>query len=230
MTIKTSKKIINIGLIFSLSFSAILLFTDFDIINIRRENYSISNRILFYFSLFIFLSKFFYLINFVKKNETTHHNVSRLKKPFVTDVITGLFLFCVLPLILTFLNIYFNQPLNYWYLIFFILYTFGISITLISEYQRRKWKNISKTKFKLYTDGLFKYARYINYFGETIAQPALWFIATGVWWISLVAFFYQLYDFAFVHIPKQEKYLLKKYKNDFIESSKDKKKLIPFIY
>ena len=185
---------------------------------------------LFYFALFIFQARFFYLINFIKKNKVIHQSVSGLKRPFVINTISGIFLFSILPLALTFFNIYFNQSLDYWYLIFFLLYIFGTSITLISEYQRRKWKRENKTKLKLYTKGLFKYARYINYFGDTISQPALWFIATGVWWISLIALLYQLYDFVFVHIPKQEKYLLEKYKDDFKETSIYRKKLIPFIY
>ena len=178
MTIKTSKAIINLGLLFSMSLSAILLFTDFNLINIGKENYQISNRLLFFLALFIFQMRFFFLINFIKKNSTTHQVIGRLKNPYVADALTGLFLFCLLPLVLTFLNIYFNQSLNYWYLILFILYIFGTSITLISESQRRKWKLENSAKSKLYTEGLFKYARYINYFGETISQPALWFIAT----------------------------------------------------
>ena len=230
MTIKTSKAIINLGLLFSMSLSAILLFTDFNLINIGKENYQISNRLLFFLALFIFQMRFFFLINFIKKNSTTHQVIGRLKNPYVADALTGLFLFCLLPLVLTFLNIYFNQSLNYWYLILFILYIFGTSITLISESQRRKWKLENSAKSKLYTEGLFKYARYINYFGETISQPALWFIATGVWWMSLIALLYQLYDFSFVHIPKQEKYLLEKYGGDFKEISIYRKKLIPFMY
>jgi len=230
MTIKTSKKIINLGLLFSLSLSAILLFTDFNIINIGKEIYQLSNRILFFLALFIFQMRFFFLINFIKKNSTTHQVTSRLKKPFLADALTGIFLFCILPLVLTFLNIYFNHSLNYWYLIFILLYIFGTSITLISEYQRRKWKLENTAKSKLYKDGLFKYARYINYFGEAITQPSLWFIATGVWWISLIALLYQLYDFSFVHIPKQDNYLLKKYGEHFKEISIQGKKIIPFIY
>ena len=230
MTIKTSKVIINSGLFFSLSLSSILLFTDFNIINIGIEHYQISNRILFYFVLFIFQMRFFYLINFIKKNKVTHQFVRGFKRPFVTDAIMGVFLFCILPIILTFLNIYFNQSLNYWYLLFFLLYIFGTSITLISENQRRIWNLENKAKSKLYTKGLFKYARYINYFGETISQPALCVIATGIWWISLISLLYQLYDFLFIHIPKQEKYLLEKYKDHFKETSTYRKKLIPFIY
>ena len=230
MTVKTSKIIINIGLLFSLILSATLLFTDFNILSIGRENYHISNRILFFLALFIFQIRFFYLINFVKKKSTTHQVVGRLKNPYLADALTGIFLFCLLPLVLTFLNIYFNQSLNYWHYVFFLLYLVGTSITLISEHQRRKWKVKNKTKDELYTKGLFKYARYINYFGETISQPSLWFLATGIWWISLIAFLYQLYDFSFVHIPKQEKYLLDKYGENFQKISKTINKFIPFIY
>lgn len=230
MTIKTSKIIINTGFIFSVSLSAFLLFADFNILSIEQENYQISNRVLFFLALFIFQVRFFYLINFIKKNSTTHQIVGRLKNPYLTDALTGFFLFCILPIVLTFLNIYFNPSLNYWYYVYFLLYLFGTGITLISEYQRRKWKKDYKTKDKLYTEGLFKYARYINYFGETIAQPSLWFLATGIWWVSLIALLYQLYDFSFVHIPKQEKYLLDKYGDNFQKILKTKKKLIPFVY
>jgi steroid 5-alpha reductase family enzyme len=174
--------------------------------------------------------RFFFLINFIKKNCMTHQVTSRLKNPYQADAIMGIFLFCILPLVLTFLNIYFNHSLNYWYLIFLLLFILGTSITLISKSQRRKWKLENSAKSKLYTNGLFKYARYINYFGKTISQPALWFIATGVWWISLIALLYQLYDFSFLHIPKQDKYLLKKYGDDFKEISIHRKKFIPFIY
>ena len=97
MTVKKSKIIINIGLLFSLILSATLLFTDFNILSIERENYHISNRILFFLALFIFQIRFFYLINFVKKKSTTHQVVGRLKNPYLADALTGIFLFCLLP-------------------------------------------------------------------------------------------------------------------------------------
>ncbi|MBC8345712.1 MAG: DUF1295 domain-containing protein [Candidatus Marinimicrobia bacterium] len=230
MKIQTSKVIISIGIVFSLFLSAVFLFSDVNIINTEREDFQISNRVLFYLVLFIFQARFFYLINFVKKNNVTHQAISRLKYPNVTDAITGIFLFCILPLVLTHLNIYFNQSLNFWYLIFFLIYILGTSITLISEFQRRQWKIKNKSELKIYSGGLYKHALYINYFGEILSQPAMWFIATGVWWISFIALCYQLYDFLFVHIPRQEKYLHDKYKAHFLETSFNRKKLIPKIY
>jgi len=230
MTIKASKTIITSGMFLSISLSAILLFTDAGSSAIESGNYQLSNRILFFIALFIFQFRFFYLINFIKKNKVTHQRVSNLKRPFVTDAISGIFLFFVLPLVLTHLNIKFNQSLDYWYLLFFIIYIIGTNITIISEYQRRKWKLKNNAEPKLYTKGFFKYARYINYFGEILSQPALWYLATGIWWISLIALVYQLYDFLVMHIPKQEKYLLKNYKENFIKTSIHRKKLIPFIY
>ena len=230
MTLKTSKKIITLGILFSLSLSVILLFTDINILNIGKETYQISNRLLFFLALFVFQMRFFYLINYIKKDSTTHQVIGRLKNPNQADALTGVLLYCILPFFLTFLNINFNQSLNYWSFLFLLIYLFGTSITLISEYQRRKWKIDPSTKTKLYNGGLFKYARYINYFGETISQPALWYLATGVWWISLIALLYQLYDFSFVHIPKQDTYLLKKYGEAFKKISTSIKKLIPFVY
>lgn len=206
-------------MLFSLIVSYVLLFND-----ISDVSYV---HILYYIALLIYQTRYFYLINFQKKQKVTFQLIEKQRNPILLDTFIGLFLFSVIPILLSYINKRFNTELNYGVFVIFILYLFGTFITLVSEMQRRNWKENHKEG--LFKDGLFKYANHINYFGETLSFPAFCWLSSGSVVIFIIVFIHQIVDFIFIQIPKQEKYLQNKYLQDFDEI-KDRNKLIPWIY
>ena len=49
-----------------------------------------------------------------------------------------------------------------------LLFIIGSYINTYSEIQRKRFKDNPNNKGKLYTLGLFQYARHINYFGDIL--------------------------------------------------------------
>ncbi len=222
INLKQSKLIISTGMFISLFISGYILF-------LQNPAYSESLyvRILFYSALLLYQARYFYLINFVKKQRVTFQLIEKQKNPILLDTFVGLFLFGAMPVILAFVNKTFNTYFNWIDILAVFIYLFGSIITLLSEAQRRKWK--IKHAHSLYKDGLFKYANHINYFGETLSFPAYCWLATGSIIVFLLVMAHQLIDFAFIQIPKQEKYIKEKYPTDF-SKIRHRKKFIPFIY
>jgi len=64
-------------------------------------------------------------------------------------------------------------------LIFFV----GTYVNLWPEYTRHVWKLDSKNKGKLYTQGLWKYARRINYTGEILSFVGYAMASGPDWWV-----------------------------------------------
>ena len=121
-----------------------------------------------------------------------------------------------------------SAPLNILDFLGVLLFIIGSYFNTYSELQRRRFKNVSNNKGKLYTEGLFQYARHINYFGD-ICWVTGWAIIThnplsGIMPIMLAL------GFIFFGIPELSIYLEKKYGEDYQDWSKNTKKLIPFIY
>jgi hypothetical protein len=99
---------------------------------------------------------------------------------------------------------------------------------MISEYQRKKIKQTNpEANYRLH--GLFKYAICINYFGETLALPSLFYLSSGSIIIFVVIMAQQVLDFSFVQIPRQVTYIKKNYPDE-ADKILSQKKLIPFIY
>ncbi len=218
--IKLSKFIISTGIVLSLFLGVYILF-------FREPVNNKDIHLLFYLVLLIYQVRYFYLINFVKKQRVTFQLVEKRKFPFLADTLVGVFLFFVIPTILTFLHKNFNAHLDWADCIAFVVYVLGTLITLVSELQRRKWK--TQYPNTLFKSGLFKYANHINYFGETLSFPAFCWLATGSIIVFVVVVAHQIIDFTFIQIPKQEKYLKSKYPKDFPEIA-NRKKLVPFVY
>ncbi len=218
--IKLSKFIINSGIVLSLFLGVYILF-------FREPVNNKDIHLLFYLVLFIYQARYCYLINFVKRQRVTFQVMEKRKRPILSDTVAGLIFFCVVPILWIFLHRNFNKHLDWTDGIATVIYILGTLITLVSESQRRKWKKQHPTT--LYKDGLFKYANHINYFGETLSFPAFCWVATGSIIVFVVVVVHQIIDFAFIQIPKQEKYLKSKYPKDFPEIA-NRKKLVPFVY
>ena len=109
-----------------------------------------------------------------------------------------------------------------------LLFIIGSYVNTYSEIQRKRFKNDPNNKGKLYTQGLFQYARHINYFGD-VCWVTGWAIITHNLWAGIIPIMLTL-GFIFFNIPELSNYLEKKYGDDYQEWSKNTKKLIPFIY
>jgi protein-S-isoprenylcysteine O-methyltransferase Ste14 len=109
-----------------------------------------------------------------------------------------------------------------------LLYLSGSYINTHSEYYRYAWKLEEENKGRLYTEGLFGLAMHINYFGDIVLFNGLAMIthSLSMFVIPLV----MALNFVFFIIPSLDRYLEKKYTDEFKDYSKKTKKLIPMIY
>ncbi|SVE58210.1 uncharacterized protein METZ01_LOCUS511064, partial [marine metagenome] len=78
-----------------------------------------------------------------------------------------------------------TSPLNILDVSGILLFIIGSYCNTYSEIQRNRFKNDLNNKGKLYTQGLFKYARHINYFGD-ISWVAGWAIITHNLWSGII--------------------------------------------
>ncbi len=109
-----------------------------------------------------------------------------------------------------------------------LLFISGSYINTFSEIQRRRFKKNPLNNGKLYTLGLFKFSRHINYFGD-ICWVTGWAIISHNLWASLIPI---LLTFGFIYffIPELSQYLEKNYTEEYVDWKKHTRKLIPFIY
>ena len=108
------------------------------------------------------------------------------------------------------------------------VFLLGGYLNTYSEYQRKKFKQKPENRGKLYTEGLFKYARHINYFGDFLWVGA-WAVVAASYWALLVPLILGL-GFIFYFIPPLTKHLRAKYGDQFDFWSKRTKAFIPFLY
>lgn len=120
------------------------------------------------------------------------------------------------------------QPLDYLDVFAMILFGYGSQLNTFSELRRHLWKKRPENKGKLYTEGGFKYAMHINYFGDLLWVIAYAIITRNWYAVSIVIFLFCF--FAFYNIPKLDEYLASKYGEEFEAYKKKTKKFIPFIY
>lgn len=121
-----------------------------------------------------------------------------------------------------------HLPLNALDYIGILLFLGGSLINTHSEYTRHIWKKNDINKGKLYTSGLFKHSMHINYFGDIVLFSGLALITQS--FSLLVIPLIMALNFAFFIIPKLDKYLEKKYGEEFKEYARQTKKFIPMVY
>ena len=109
-----------------------------------------------------------------------------------------------------------------------LFYLSGSYINTHSEYYRHVWKSKEENKGRLYTKRLFKLAMHINYLGDIVLFTGLAMIthSLSMFVIPLV----MALNFVFFIIPSLDRYLEKKYTDEFKDYSQKTKKLIPMIY
>lgn len=109
-----------------------------------------------------------------------------------------------------------------------LLYFIGSYLGTASEYSRHIWKALPGNKGHLYTGGLFKYCRHINYFGDLLLFSGL-AVLTRQLWAGTVPVAMGL-NFAFVLIPAHDAYLAMRYGGAFEDYARRTKKLVPLLY
>lgn len=105
------------------------------------------------------------------------------------------------------------------------LYAVGILIELISEIQRKRFKDDPKNEGKPYAGGLFGYARSVNYFGYTIWRSAFALAGGGLAWAALNAGMFA-WDFCNRAIPVLDRYCGQRYG----EQWQNVKKRVPYAF
>jgi steroid 5-alpha reductase family enzyme len=109
-----------------------------------------------------------------------------------------------------------------------LLYLSGSFINTFSESARHVWKLKAENRGRLYTGGLFRFAMHINYSGDIMLFTGFAMIThrPGAYIIPLA----MTVNFIFNIIPLLDRYLEKKYGDEFRDYTQKTKKLIPLIY
>ncbi len=97
-----------------------------------------------------------------------------------------------------------------------------------SEWQRHAWKRNPDNKGHLYTGGLWKFARHINYFGDLVLFTG-WVLMTGVPALLAIPVL-MVFGFVFVNMPAQDRYLVERYGDEYRSYAGRTARLIPFLY
>ena len=109
-----------------------------------------------------------------------------------------------------------------------LLYFSGSYINTHSEYTRHFWKLKEENKGRLYTEGLFSLSMHINYFGDIVLFTGFAIVAHS--FSMLIIPLIMAVNFVFNIIPNLDRYLEKKYKDEFRDYSNKTKKFVPLIY
>lgn len=109
-----------------------------------------------------------------------------------------------------------------------LLFLLGSWMNSYAEYARHKWKQLPENRGRLYTLGLFRYARHPNYLGDLISFSGLCLISGR--WITVIVPLIMLSGFVFANIPMLDAHLHNHYGTAFDEYAERTRKLIPFIY
>ncbi|MGE0430906.1 MAG: DUF1295 domain-containing protein [Planctomycetota bacterium] len=108
------------------------------------------------------------------------------------------------------------------------LFALGSFLNTGSELQRKRFKDDPANKGKLYTGGLFRFARHINYFGDTCWAFGWALLTLNPWALIIPSLLTAGFVFAF--IPELHKYLAERYGEDYAEWCKRTKRFVPWVY
>ena len=109
-----------------------------------------------------------------------------------------------------------------------LLLFIGSYLNSYSELQRKWWKQKPENKGRCYTQGLFKHAMHINYFGDIIMFTGWCLFTHNIWTLMLPLLMTLM--FIYYHIPGLDRYLADRYGSEFTAYEKKTKKLIPYLY
>ncbi len=120
------------------------------------------------------------------------------------------------------------RPLGVVDLVAIAIFLVGSGLNTGSELQRKKFKDKPENQGVLYTRGLFKYARHINYFGDALWVIGWAMLTRNVW--SFIIPLCLVAMFIFMFIPSLSKYLRGRYGEQYEIWAHKTKAFIPYIY
>ena len=109
-----------------------------------------------------------------------------------------------------------------------LLYVAGSYVGTASEFSRHLWKARPENRGHLYTEGLFRFSRHINYFGDLLLFGGL-AVLTRQPWTGMVPLGMGL-NFIFMIIPAHDAYLARHYGAEFERYASRTRKLVPLLY
>lgn len=109
-----------------------------------------------------------------------------------------------------------------------VLFLFGSWMNTYAEYSRHIWKRQPGNEKKLYTEGLFRYARHPNYLGDLLLFSGLSLLSGA--WITVIIPLLMLAGFVFINVPILDSHLRDHYGAAFERYARDTRRLIPFLW
>jgi protein-S-isoprenylcysteine O-methyltransferase Ste14 len=107
------------------------------------------------------------------------------------------------------------------------LFLGGSFVNTYAEILRDRWKKRPENQGHLYTGGLFRYSRHINYFGDLVWVSGYALLTRNPWSIPIPVLLFLF--FRFFNAPQLDQHLREKYTDEFPEYEKTTKMIIPFI-
>jgi protein-S-isoprenylcysteine O-methyltransferase Ste14 len=110
------------------------------------------------------------------------------------------------------------------------LFTVGLLTELVSEVQRKRFKDDPANKGKNYAGGLFSLARHINYGGYTLWRTGL-ALTSGNYWLAALQFTWLTYDFTYRAVPCLTQHCSAKYGDGWKKFEHDVPNILfPFLW
>jgi protein-S-isoprenylcysteine O-methyltransferase Ste14 len=109
-----------------------------------------------------------------------------------------------------------------------VLYLLGSGLNTGSEWQRHRWKADPANRGRLFTGGLFRFARHINYFGDIVLFTGYALITGRAVALAIPAI--TALSFVFGHAPTLDRYLAGKYGEAYARWAARTPRLIPWLY
>jgi steroid 5-alpha reductase family enzyme len=152
-----------------------------------------------------------------------------LRRKFGWDEFGGvLFALFVYQVVFAMLGASANTPIGVLDVVAIAIFLAGSYLNTGAEWQRRRFKDRPENQGVLYTQGLFRYARHINYFGDTLWVTA-WAVLTRNMWSFIIPVALAA-AFVFAFIPSLTKHLQARYGGQYESWAKNTKAFIPFIF
>jgi protein-S-isoprenylcysteine O-methyltransferase Ste14 len=108
------------------------------------------------------------------------------------------------------------------------LFAIGAVLNSLSELLRHRWKRDPRNKGRLYTGGLFRLSRHINYFGDIVWVSGWALFTHNPWSAAMPALLFCM--FAFYNAPLLDRHLAAKYGAEFQDYRQRTKGLVPLLF
>jgi steroid 5-alpha reductase family enzyme len=121
-----------------------------------------------------------------------------------------------------------SRPLDWLDGLAVLLFASGSFINTYGEILRDRWRKQPENHGRLYTGGLFRYSRHVNYFGDLVWVSGYALLTRNPWSILIPLLLFLF--FSFFNAPQLDQHLRQKYPQAFAEYEQKTKMIIPFIW